>query len=158
MKSILIPVVLLIVSGNTFADKANPEPGEVLEKRYSYGKPLKNYEIKYKSPKEARADISTKNGIKRFEAGDIEGFADISTANLWVFTLKHNPAHPAVMKLRAFESGKNIQMKTSVKCGASKVECDKFVSYQNLLSRSVVSTYKAHIESKSPNKAIKKDN
>jgi len=152
MKTILITVVSLIISGSAIADKTNPKPGEVLEKRYSYGKPLKNYEIKYKSPEEAHLDISSKKGIKRFEAGDIEGFADISTGNLWVFTLKHNPAHPAVMKLRAFESGENLQMKTSVKCGASKVECDKFVSYQSLLSRSVVSVYKAHVESKSPNK------
>ena len=152
MKYLIIVALSLVFSVSAFADKDNPVPGEVIDRQYSYGKPLSKYEIEYKSPEDAHTEISSKNGIKRFEVGDIEGFADISAGNIWVFTLKHNPAHPAVMKLRGFESEKNIYMKTAVKCGASKIECDKFVSYQSLLSNSVIEMHKTYVQSKSPNK------
>lgn len=138
---------------NAYADKENPVPGEVIE--YKYSNNSDSFEFEYKTPAEARAAISIKDGVKKIETGDIEGFIDISTGVLWVFTLQNNPAHPAVMKLRAFESGKGLYVKTKVICEASKFECDKFVSYQALLGNLVAELYKTYKET--PNNGLKGD-
>ena len=80
------------------AEKAAPKPGDVVEYNYSKSNNPDLFGMEYKSPKEAYAAISRKDGIKKFEVGDIEGLADIDTGVLWVFTTDRNPAHPAVMK------------------------------------------------------------
>jgi len=150
MKIILLFAIFAWASHSALANEVNSPYGKVEEKRYSNNPD--DFFIEYKSSEEAYADISKNKNIQNFQVGDIEGFPDIDTGVLWVFTQSHNPAHPAVMKLRAFESNKNLFMRTKVLCGASKAECDKFVSYQKYLTRSVTELYKSYKEN--PNKAL----
>ena len=146
MKSTFVFLVGLFASSIVVAQGGAPKPGDIVE--YNYAKPNNPelFGMEYKSPREAYVAISGKIDIQKLEIGDIEGFADIGTGVLWVFTTTRNPAHPAVMKLKAFESNGNLFMKNSVLCGASKSECDRFVSYQQYLVNSVTALHQAHKE------------
>ena len=155
MKTVFTLILGISISINAFADNTNPKPGDVIEYNYSKSNNPDFSNMEYKSPKEAYNAISNKKDVKKFEAGDIEGIADLGTAVLWVFTNDKNPAHPAVMKLKAFESNGNLFIKNSVLCGASKAACDQFVSYQGNLSNSVVSLY--HLQKETPNNGRKGD-
>lgn len=153
MKTTIMFFLGLLIATNAAADSTNLKPGDVLEYNYSSSNNPDLFNLEYKSPEEAYAAIANKADVKKFEVGDIVGYADLTTAVLWVFTNDKNPAHPAVMKLKAFESNGNLFMKNSVLCGASKPACDQFVSYQGNLARSVAALYRANKEN--PNNGLK---
>jgi hypothetical protein len=155
MKSIIIILLSLSSVALSFAENSNPPAGTVVDYKYSNTNEKNNFSIGYKTPEEAYSAISSIIGIEKVNAGDVDGFADITTGVFWVFTNHKNPAHPAAMKLKAFESSGNLLMQAKVLCGAIKAECDKFVSYQQYLTNSVTALYWANKEYlKTPNKAF----
>lgn len=153
MKSKLIILLSLFSVACSLTENSNQTASKVIDYRYSNTNENNNFSIGYKTPEEAYAAISSISGIETVNAGDIDGFADITTGVFWVFTNQKNPAHPAAMKLKAFESSGNLFMQAKVLCGAIKSECDKFVSNQQYLTNSVTALYWANKEYlKTPNK------
>jgi len=155
MKIVAALLFGLSIATNVVADSASPKPGGVVEYNYSTSNNPALFGMEYKSPKDAYNAVSNKKGVTKFEEGDIEGFADIETAILWVFTNDKNPAHPAVMKLKAFEANGNLYMMNKVLCGAGKAACDSFVSYQSNLANSVIALYR--LQNEKPNNGRKGD-
>ncbi|MFT7561928.1 MAG: hypothetical protein ACI93R_003860 [Flavobacteriales bacterium] len=144
MKFTLIFIFIVMITSCSNAERHNS--GDVVSRDYSIPRP-ENFEIEYKTPLQAYEVISSKSNTKNIDAGDIVGYADFDSGIMWVFTKSHNPAHPAVMKLRAFENeSSELFMKAAVICGASKIKCDEFVSYQKYLKNSVVSLYSTYLE------------
>ena len=82
------PVLGIIIGASLFFSLTSNgqalKPGDVIEKSYSKERP-DNFELEFKSPGDAHKYITNKSGIKRIEAGDIEGFGlmtDIAEASI----------------------------------------------------------------------------
>lgn len=83
--------------------------------------------VGYPTPAEALAALRARPNV---QFSDFHGWTiatDMGSQTIWSFTPADHPTAPAVVKRQVVQIGKQVGVRTSVLCGASKAACDALV-------------------------------